>query len=59
MSIDNKAFTYEVKYEYGCFIAYHLLKKYLGIWGPVYKFAEKDLEIEVIGNIYDNPELLK
>ena len=58
LSIDNKDFTYEVKFENGCFVAYHLLKKYLGIWGPVYKFDEKGLEIEVIGNIHENPELL-
>lgn len=57
----NKSYTYKVLFEKGRFVAYHT-KEYLGIWGDLYKAFEPsfvELGIVVIGNIYENPELIK
>lgn len=48
-----------VIFEEGSFVAYHKFGK----WGPLYRMTEQPFSdrysIEVIGNIYENPELLK
>jgi len=45
--------VFEVRFEYGCFMAFCKGKQY-GLIGEL-----QILFIEVIGNIHDNPELLK
>ena len=44
---------FEVRFEHGCFLAY-LKGKQFGILGELHTCF-----IEVVGNIYDNPELLE
>ena len=55
-------YTYVISYENGCFIATHTKIKAYDYkplkWGNVNRFNELSIEIEVIGNINDNPELL-
>jgi uncharacterized phage protein (TIGR01671 family) len=50
---------YCVKYEKGSFVLYH---KYSERWGLLAKFEELceefNIECKIIGNIYENPELL-
>lgn len=54
---------YRVIYEDACFYLYHEkgLKKNDGNpyrWGPIYRVEQLEFEIEVIGNIFENPDLL-
>lgn len=55
-------YTYVISYENGCFIASHTKIKtydYTPLkWGGINRFNELSMEIEVIGNIHDKPELL-
>lgn len=54
-------YTYVIRWENGAFYAYHTTIKVNGqpyIWGLVSRFNELCMEIEVIGSIHDNPELI-
>ena len=55
-------YTYVISYENGCFIATHTKIKAYNYkplkWGNINRFNELSIEIEVIGNIHDNPKLL-
>lgn len=56
-------YKYLVVYENGAFYCYHTdLKNWDGNslkWGLISRFAELGMELEVIGNIHDNKDLLK
>lgn len=56
-------YRYYVKYKDTAFYVYHCeikdLDKTPYRWGLLSRFNELGIEIEVIGNIHDNPELLK
>lgn len=57
-------FEYLIVYENGAFRCYHHngLKNFDGSmlrWGGIWRFEELCMEIEVVGNIHQNPELLK
>lgn len=53
---------YIIKFANGAFSCYHIgLKDFDRSdlkWGGIWRFSELAMEIEVIGNIHDNPELL-
>ena len=56
-------FKYVIKYVNGAFIAYHYngLKDFDGSdlkWGGIWKFEENGFDIEIIGNICENSELM-
>ena len=57
--ISSEGFNYEVKFENGEFAMY---SKH-GFWGSLSKLDDVkvrfDINIRVIGNIFDNPELMK
>lgn len=53
-------YLYEVKFEDGKFVCYHVIKEY-GRWGDLKRMSDMDFEQyghEVIGNIYENVELV-
>lgn len=50
---------YWVKYENGGFYIYDDLGRYSSIERSFEVFEEKEMQVEVIGNIHDNPELLE
>ena len=63
----RKDYLYKVVFENGSFVLYHL-NKYDGQelirWGLLSRFFDSDMKdilekSEIIGNIYENPELLK
>jgi uncharacterized phage protein (TIGR01671 family) len=63
----RKDYLYKVVFENGSFVLYHL-NKYDGQelirWGLLSRLFDSDMkdileESEIIGNIYENPELLK
>ena len=56
-------YRYYVKYKDTAFYVYHCeikdVDKTPYRWGLLSRFNELGIEVEVIGNIHDNPELLK
>lgn len=57
----NNKYRYKVLFEDGAFVAYHTkLKDGFGKpqrWGLISQFNLKDLQVEVIGNVFENPNL--
>ena len=55
------SFNYKIIFEHGAFYCYHTqLKDFDGSrlkWGGIWRFDELGMSVEVIGNIYENPEL--
>ena len=61
--IFGKHIKYKVIFEDGCFYLYHHegLKEWDGKdyrWGPLYRVKELQFDAEVIGNIYENNQLI-
>lgn len=60
--VKNGDYTYFIKFCNGAYYAFHCRvkdaegKPYR--WGLISRFGELNIEIEIIGNIHDNPELL-
>ena len=56
-------YRYFIAYKNGAFYAYHCeikdIEKSPYRWGLLSRSDELDMEAEVIGNIHDNPELIK
>lgn len=61
--VKNGDYTYFIKFCNGAYYAFHCrVKDAEGEpyrWGLISRFEELNIEIEIIGNIHDNPELLK
>jgi hypothetical protein len=52
--------NYTVEYNDYCFKLIHADPKLQRmIWGPLYRLQELNFEVEIIGNIFETPELLK
>jgi uncharacterized phage protein (TIGR01671 family) len=52
--------TYIVKYHKGCFKLFHTDPKLNDlVWGTIERVEELLWTIEIIGNIYENPDLIK
>ena len=59
----GKYIKYRVIFEDSCFHLYHHegLKEWDGTdyrWGPLYRIKELAFDVELVGNIYENHELL-
>jgi uncharacterized phage protein (TIGR01671 family) len=61
LNFENK-FTYDVRYEDAKFVCHHVKGNGWGKWGDLHRFFDPDFlvygGVEVIGNIYEHPELL-
>jgi uncharacterized phage protein (TIGR01671 family) len=55
-------YEYSVAFEHGSFFLYHTKLKDMGKpyrWGSMYRMLEMNFQVEVIGNIYQNTELIQ
>lgn len=60
LKFEGTIYTYEVRFENASFVCYHC-KKDWGRWGNLNRIKDHDFsdsKINIIGNIYENPELL-
>ena len=58
--LSEPAMTYTVKFKDGCFQLFHNSKNLNDmLWGRVQRVYELMWDIEVIGNVFENPELIQ
>lgn len=55
----NEHFTYVVKFGNGCFYIEYILGKWNTLERGIEVYKNFDRDIEIIGNIHENPELLE
>lgn len=61
--VRGRDYTYFIKFCNGAYYVFHCRVKDTDgehyRWGLISRFEELNIEIEIVGNIHDNPELLK